>query len=281
MRGRQRILELHAGRNAESRDRWETFAGHRRQVTRWLCQLWSKAGGGLCVLGAGNCNDLALPELLSCFGQVDLVDLDGAALQAGVNRQGLAAAPGLQLHGQVDVTGVAPLLSTLRPEVPATAEQVSRLLDTIRAAPRVLPGSFQVVASVCLLSQLLDSVKQTLGEAHPEFLDVVLAIRLRHLQSLLELTARGGAAVLITDVVSSLTLPQLLTVADSDLPSLLSDAIRTRNFFTGLNPEAIRRQVETDVTLAGHVTQVSSTDPWLWDFGPRVYLVCGMVMWKV
>ncbi len=50
-----------------------------------------------------------------------------------------------------------------------------------------------------------------------------------------------------------------------------------RNFFTGMNPLVIRGLLEADPRLAPMLESVEMTKPWLWDFGPRVYLVCAFI----
>ncbi len=70
-----------------------------------------------------------------------------------------------------------------------------------------LPGPFDVVASTCLLSQLVGNAFHSVGEGHPRFLDLVRAIRLAHLRLMTGLRRAGGTAVLVTDLVSSDTFP--------------------------------------------------------------------------
>ena len=50
--------------NAETRDHWNAFTGHRAKVTGLLATEPSSGMSRLCVLGAGNCNDLDLAALL-------------------------------------------------------------------------------------------------------------------------------------------------------------------------------------------------------------------------
>ena len=75
-RGRQ------SGFNAESRDQWNAFSGHRQKVSALLGAGAEPRAGRLCVLGAGNCNDLDLASLLQAHREVHLVDLDAVALAA-------------------------------------------------------------------------------------------------------------------------------------------------------------------------------------------------------
>ncbi len=77
--------------NAQSRDRWHSFAEHRTRVSDLARPDPGPDMGRLRVLGAGNCNDPNLPTLLKPFSEVHLVDLDADSLASGfaVSRVGL------------------------------------------------------------------------------------------------------------------------------------------------------------------------------------------------
>lgn len=252
--------------NAQSRLRWDLFHGHRARVTELLR---GAAGGRLCVLGAGNGNDLNLPTLLASFGEVHLVDLDAGALEYGAAHQDVADRPTLVRHGNVDVTGVLPVLSGGTPAaVIHDADLLACIEQPLRAAAP-LPGPFDVVASVGLLSQLLLSLTHSVGRDHPRYLELVFAIRAGHLNLLLHLLRPGGTGFLITDFVSSETVPNLAALGAQALPHLA----RTQNFFDGLNPYILEALFRTAPMLAPRVADVTTFAPWPWEFGPRTYLV--------
>ncbi len=269
-----RISNEHRQRNADSRGRWECFATHRRKVTELLLAARSDGQGRLCLLGAGNCNDLDLIALTEGFAEVHLVDLDQEAVRCGVTSQGLTNTNRVRVHGEIDVAGCNEIVSDWTPErLPADAD-VQRCIDTVdsHSAPQV-PGPFDVVASVCLLTQLFDSVSISLGGKHPRFLELLTCIRLRHVRLLFELLQPGGTAFLITDFVSSTTCPSLATTSDNDLPALAAKLISARNFFTATNPGVLHALFKTDAVVGPQVSQLEMAKPWLWDFGPRTYAV--------
>ena len=76
--------------NQASRPSWESSQRHRDTVTRYLKQLSSVQGDRLCVLGAGNCNDLDLNQLLQVYDEIHLVDLDQSALEYALEAQNLS-----------------------------------------------------------------------------------------------------------------------------------------------------------------------------------------------
>ncbi|MEO8493636.1 MAG: hypothetical protein ABI614_01095 [Planctomycetota bacterium] len=272
----ERIGQLQASRNAETLDGWTCFAAHRERVTKLLLEAAPLAAGKLCVLGAGNCNDLALGQLVEGFAHVDLVDIDEEAITAGMARQGIATGH-VTPHGRIDVTGVAHLMSAWTPELPVSDEQVDACIAIAKQAPLPLEANcYAVAASICLLSQLIESIVLTMGEGHPRFLELVTCTRREHLRQLIELAMAGGTVVLITDVVSSVTVPELATAADFELPALVGRAIAERNFFTGVNPFVIKRMLETESPFATQLTDVRLSNPWVWNLGPRLYAVCAL-----
>src|SRR3954452_18851336 len=105
------IAATQAKYNRSTRDHWDHFAQHRRKVCELLVpeNVSAAARGKLCVLGAGNCNDLDLPRLLESFDQIDLVDIDPTALSTAVRRQGVESDRRVHPHGGVDLTAIAPL----------------------------------------------------------------------------------------------------------------------------------------------------------------------------
>src|SRR5436190_15167601 len=85
--------------NREVRDLWQRYAGHRQRVTAELLAL---PGDRLCLLGAGNANDLDLEALAARFAEIHLVDLDPGALSRATGRQSPAARARLRSHAPVD-----------------------------------------------------------------------------------------------------------------------------------------------------------------------------------
>jgi hypothetical protein len=263
--------------NAASRDRWDLYRPHRDRVTDLLRPDRAAGPSRLCVLGAGNCNDLDLPGLLAAHAEVHLVDLDGDALAAGVARQGLQGHPAVRRHGGIDLTG---MLDTVAGWSPGSAIRDADLAACVEAPARqvlpALPGPFDRVVSTCLLSQLINAVVRTAGEQHPRFLPALQAVRTGHLRLLAGLVAPGGTGVLVTDVVSSDSFAALPSIPEDQLPAALAGLVRAGNFFHGINPAVLDAFFRTDPVVAPQVAGVRWSRPWLWDFGPRVYLTCAV-----
>jgi hypothetical protein len=260
--------------NAASRDQWDAFAGHRREVSALLGAVAGPGRTRLCVLGAGNGNDLDLPALLAAHREVHLVDLDAEALARGAARQGVAGHPALRLYGGLDVTGMLDAIATWSPRTPIGPADLAALAAW--PAGRVglaLPGPFDLVGSTCLLSQLIDTAFRALGGRHPRFGAALRAIRAGHLRLLARLAAPGGAAVLITDVVSSETFPPLSSAPESALAGLLPRLAREGNHIQGVHPADLMSALRDDPELGARVSGLESLRPWRWRLHAREYLV--------
>jgi hypothetical protein len=260
--------------NNNSRDCWESFTQHRRNVTELLRGATAAGTSRLCVLGAGNCNDLDLKLLLGCHREVHLVDLDGEALAQGVARQGLATHPALHRHGNIDLSGMLGTLAGWSPTAaPGPADLATCMEEPLWRLRSTLPGPFDVVASTCLLTQLLGVLTVTVGEGHPRFLELLQAIRAGHLRLLTGLIGPGGSGVLITDIVSADSFPALTSVTEAALPGILPRLIQQRNFFHGVNPAILTALFRTDPVLASQVAELQPLPPWRWQLGARLYAV--------
>ncbi|MFK7777794.1 MAG: hypothetical protein QM501_06680, partial [Gimesia sp.] len=74
-----KLFEEQLRYNLESRPNWECGTAHRERITAHLTDLAGQQRPRLCILGAGNCNDLDLNQLSQVFKEIHLVDLDESA----------------------------------------------------------------------------------------------------------------------------------------------------------------------------------------------------------
>ncbi len=263
--------------NTASRNQWERFAPHRQKVSSLLGAGKEPANTRLCVLGAGNCNDLDLSALLKAHREVYLVDLDQRALERGSAQQRVIDHPALRLLGDVDVSCVFDLIRNWSASTPISPEDLLALADwPSQRLSLALPGPFDVVASCCLLSQLVNSIYWTAGVDHPRFMELIQAVRAGHLRLMSRLAGPDGVAVLVTDVVSSETFPTLESVPESALAGLLPQLVQTRNFIHGMHPAVLMSVLRKDSVLSTTVKWVETAPPWRWKLHERVYLVCAI-----
>jgi hypothetical protein len=261
-------------RNVLTNQAWKLFAPHRAVVMQHLLAAAPQIQSQLSVLGAGNCHDLDLSMLLGRYSAVQLVDIDDSAIKAGIQRQGLGCDSRIELLCS-DVTGIGDYLPKLSPETQIDDPALRRCLSE---AANETQQCFDVTASICLLTQLVELATLTLGPGHPAFMELSLRIRDQHLRSLVKSARGGGTAVLITDIVSSDTCPELLTVSACEVPNIVSRLINERNFFTGANPFAIQSFYQTDPDVSQLVAAVEVSLPWLWSLGNRSYAVAAVVV---
>ncbi len=233
-------------------------------------------GPAVGLVGAGNCLDVDLRELLARAERVDLIDLDAEAIHAGCDAQQLTGHPRLRLHAPVDVTGglVGSELDASVQGVPGEDALGGAPSEPITAGPTVrLPGGpFDVTVSLCVASQLIEWVtfQETLSPSEQSA--AALRIRDQHLETLITNTASGGRVLLVTDFVSSDTCPEISLLGDDRLPAAAARWISQGNFFTGLNPFALAKRWRDDRRLSD--TRVHR--PWRWSIGERHFAVTGI-----
>jgi hypothetical protein len=276
-----KAVRLQTKANRSTRDHWTYFATHRAEIQKLVVPAFHAPGTGrLCVLGAGNCNDIDLRELTEAFAEVHLVDIDGAALESGVRRQGAEGSPRVRLQGGVDLTGIAARLATWDAAPPLPADVRAAARETVEAPPPAeVRGPFDVVLSPCLLSQLVGYASDVLGKAHPLRRELLVALRTRHLRMLVDLLKPGGSAVLVCDVASSDGVPALGAERKPDLTDLLNHLAYTGRHFDGLAPQAVEAALKSDPLIAPLLGHVQLVRPWLWRLGPkRTFLVYAAVI---
>ncbi len=266
------------GMNTRTVERdWALYAAHRARLTDAVVEslkLTAVAAskrpesGRLCLLGAGNCNDVDLERLGETFAEIHLVDLDGPALARAVARQPDSVRPRLHRHGGVDLSGLpARRLGRWKRVVPTAAEIEAAANAALDAILTKLGGPFDVVASTCVLTQMSFALREALGERHPALQAARFALMRTHLSTLVGLTAPGGVALFASDIVSSTTYPLAEPPPGRTMTDVLRDVVASGAGYFAANPEL----------LAGLLAEVGAPellDPWLWT-GPleRTYLV--------
>lgn len=215
------------------------MSSHRERVMQLLAESAGDQARSLCVLGAGNANDLELDTLATRFERIALVDLDEDALQRAWRRIPPNLQPRCDLHGQVDLTGITAMLGEWHASTPPSDRKLESAIASTRQAAPPRVGPFDVVASTCVLTQLIDSICLAIPHESPRRLEMILAVRNRHLEHMVELLHPGGTGVLVTDFVASETAPELARLSDAEVADRATHWLGTRNFFTGTNPYAI------------------------------------------
>ena len=263
--------------NLSTRSHWQHFAAHREQVEQLLLPDCSHPAGRVCVLGAGNCNDLDLCRLAGRFEEIHLVDLDPSAIAQAVRRQGVEGSPKIRLHAPVDLTGVAEALGSWRGRTPTSGE-IASVIRRASAAPHPpLGGPFDVVLSPCILSQIVGYARDTLGRSHARCADLRVAVRQRHLRLIVDLLTPGGSGLIVSDLATAGSAQALAGPAAGSSPALvgvMKKLINRRDTFAGLDPDSLQAGLRNDPRVGPLVGDIQFIRPWLWTLGPeKAFLV--------
>lgn len=259
----------------------DSFAGHRERMTGEIVLRAPRGAQGpngrLCLLGAGNGNDVDLVALAGAFAEVHLVDVDREAVARARERVPVALRDRVRLHAPVEVSGSWDFLETWsRRSAPAetlgaeVAPAVARVLSA-------LPGPFDVVVSCCMLTQLQLVLLDVVDDRHPAFDALRTLTNAIHVRVLAGLTAPGGRALLFTDLTSDATYPFDSLPPDADLGRVMSDLVAAGNVIHAAHPGLLSAEVRRDPELAAAYDVRFPVGPWLWRNGPeRIFLVYGL-----
>ena len=281
------LTQLHIARNQQTRDQ-PSFASHRAQVMRLITTAASDVLSRrtdartqadhltISIIGAGNCQDIDLNVLAELFTEIRLIDIDAAALHLVVSKCPTGVASRIRICAPIDIA--APLLSDAA-LMKSHAESRTAFLTALEtpSTSDQIPVS-DVVVSACILSQLIDTASQIVLPKAPEFLSLIQAVRRVHVARLLELTVVGGRALLITDLVSSDTVPALNQTPPAELPGLMFQCLRTGNFFSGLSPAVMQHDLQTIPIFVERCASFQILPPWSWQLGPRSFAVYAVDM---
>jgi hypothetical protein len=267
------VLSEQLSANQSSAELAASFASHRARLTE-LCVRHAAPEARLCVLGAGNANDLELAVLAERFREIHLVDIDEGALSRAVAGQPQATRDRLVLHAPVDLSGVLDrierwgALQVTPEELAGHPGKVAASLATRLGAP------FDVVLSACLLTPLQLGVVTVLGDRHPLFEAVRYTVTVSHLRTLARLAAPGGRVLLATDVASNDIAPAILRASDAELVALVPELVAEGRVFQVAQPELIRAMTRDDPELARALEWLPVSDAWRWQNGAtRTFLV--------
>ena len=265
--------------NEATRNQWDLYQPHRDEISEILNALGQrKPGGTMAVLGAGNGNDLDLQAWAKHYSKIHLFDFDPNALAFLEEKQlqEPAAKSKFAVEPAVDLSGIAKILSQLTAANSGSITEpfVAELSNKARDPQTVLPGQqFDWVVSSCMLTQLLGSVLESFGDTSPWKNPMMIAVRDGHLKLMSRMLKPNGVGLLITDFVSSDTLPELKQAeTKEEVLQLSQQAIEQKNFFTGTNPFSIKESLKR-MLVETPSRPWTIEPPWRWQIGAdRFYL---------
>lgn len=252
-----------------------TFTEHRARLTREIAERAPASGGGrLCLLGAGNANDVDLDALAARFGEIHLVDIDPDAVARAVARLPAARRPQIIPHVPVDASGLFDRMERWVADPPKLDALGGIIGDAVANVVAALPGPFDVVVSCGLLTQLQLVLLQVIGDTHARFAELREVVNRAHVRALGALLAPGGVALLVTDLTNAAIYPPLASVgADADLGKLMSDALAAGSVIHVAHPGLLSSEMRRDPDLKQAFAVRFPIGPWLWHNGPDQVLL--------
>jgi hypothetical protein len=253
--------------NLSTQGQWNLYAPHRRKIEELIRPR--QRGERLCVLGAGNCNDLDLTWLVEAFAEVHLVDIDPAALERAAARQAVAGHTRLTLHAPFDLTAIAELTLGWKGRRVEDAE-ADRAIETTRASEAIVAGGgFDLVLSPCVLSQLWCGVRDLVGKDHPKWPALKMAIGARHMRMMTQSPKACGRGVAIVDLTSTKSVVGLERARPDEAAKVMEMSLGTGKYFKGLAP---REMVEGFSRAGAKACEVSA--PWVWHLAWQKAFLC-------
>ena len=271
------ILEKQRERNSSTAQHWRLYEGHRRHVMSLLKEVCGEGRKRICLLGAGNCNDIDVSLLSQWYAELHLVDWDAHALENGIEKQKISP-QSVTLHSSIEFTGVARYIERWKYSSPSNTE-INQVISLLSEPYDIgLTAQFDVVLSGSLLTQLIEPPIAFLGLKHPRTMEVVVNLRAAHFRLMTSLMAPGGHGVLITELISSDTCEELHHCPENKLAELSYRLIREKKCFPGTNPHSLIPALHADPFLAPQIEQARLTDPWRWLISPtRSFLAYGLL----
>lgn len=269
------ILSDQAAMNSTTARQWAMYQSHRQQIEKLITP--ASPGGRICVLGAGNCNDLDLRWLTQVYSQSHLIDLDVDSLALAVERQRPSKPASICLWAPFDLSGIGDVLRGWR-QAPPTDDQIGQCIQQIQHHTPEYPWDnerFDVVLSPCVLSQILISARRSIGATHrlyPKLRDALLADQLKMVYRLIK---PGGRAVIVVDLASTEDFGSTAGIEEDQLPDLMRSLIARKKCFNALTPAALAQAAREHLKI----TAPTFTAPWLWHLGlAKSFLVFAMVV---
>jgi len=255
--------------NLNSLPYFEQFASHREHLTALVANDTAKAGGELCVLGAGNAYDLDLDRLASTYDAVHLVDIDEAALARVRERHGAATRARLVPHAPLDLSGFGGTLASWRDRRIGPEQVAEQPGAAVQRFVLRLGRRFDVVLSACVLSQMQLLVRRVLTDRHALFSAASFTLNLTHLRTLAALRKPGGRAILATDIASDAIPAFDAIAAERDARTELNRLLASGDVFSVVDPRWLSAIARDDPTLSADATLGPALDVWLWRDGPK------------
>lgn len=242
---------------------WDLASEHR---FRWMRLLPPRPEGQrrgiIGIVGVEDGNAIDITKLLGIFHEVHLVDPDEDRLRRLIASQKVTEPHRVHFHAKMkSLSGIEPVLAEYDSD-PSDAN-FQKLMEVATRYTWGDVGQFSELVSFALWPMLTRFADHFVD--HPERFELlVAAIRGRHVELLLEHTLPAGAMFMIMRLVSSDTIP-LITQKPAQLTAICNQAIESKNFYVGSNPQAVLGWITAKQELREISSGFRMFDPWIYE----------------
>src|SRR5258706_3824331 len=178
----------------------------------------------------------------------------------------------IQFHAPFDLIGIATQVGDWQKKTPTLA-QIDEATRALLQPPKLPWGGFDVVLSPCLLTQMMNPVRDALREwfrpSHPSRVAINAALRTRHLRTIVASLRAGGRGVLVIDLISPEKFAGLPRLSREELGDFMRKFVADGRHYAGLDPASLSAAVNADPGLVQQVAPPQFVSPWLWHLGLR------------
>ena len=260
---------------------WDFSLGHRKHVMSLindaLASMPPQCEVG--VMSDGRWNGLDMKELLDAGHRLTLIDdsaegvTDAVASQLGDGER----TKSMHIMAPTDISGVRARLK--EPAAQVTTAEVVSTLNSYRVEE--LKNRFDVGVSLCLMGQIMSDVVEALGQRPDKFEEVIVAVRNRNVEALIDSVKPGGRVIFVFLVLSNQTLAGIDAVPSENLSAVISIALAKGNYFHGAHPALVHREFARQQVEMKRVTDVQLVKPWIWNVGVMHYAVTAVTATKI
>ena len=273
-----RVLDHQASVNRNFEHNWRQYAAHRERLMSLIASASAGHARDICILGAGNCNDLDTERLAAQFSSIHLVDIDPEALERGRESFPASRRDVVTLHPNIDLSGFVSRLDEWGDRFPDDRELGRAALEAIQNILNQVGCRCDVVLSTCVLSQLPIPYRRTWVTSASNWKRLHDAITAVHLAVLAATVRPGGHGVMAFDLFGSRRAPALLGLDRDDgeaIQAFVEGQVGAGVMRLDWDPVAILERLKSP-SLSTLVESPRLTLPWLWNTGDTL-VVYGLV----
>ena len=260
---------------------WDYSLGHRKHVmsliNNALVSMAPQREVG--VMSDGRWNGLDMKELVDAGHRLTLIDDTAAEVTAAMKSQLGDRENELPVNvvAPKDISGVRARLKD--PSVNISSAEVVSTLNSHRVEE--FKNQFDVGVSLCVMGQVMSDVVEALGHRPDMFEEVIVAVRNRNVEAVIDSVKPGGRVIFVFLVLSNQTLAGIDAVPPENLSTVISIALGKGNYFHGAHPALVHREFARQQVELKRVTDTQLVKPWIWNVGVMQYAVTAITATRI